>query len=79
MNPDTGQVGKLTQGDQDVLEGRYGRRLRPGDRIDEERIVVSPKVAKRMRLGQKVERKREKSRGRRKRAEARARAKGVGS
>ena len=77
----TGEVTKLTQAETDVYEGRYGRRLRPGDKIDDNRIVVSPKVAKRMKAANeraerlKAQSKGVKGRARKKRQAARDRVK----
>jgi hypothetical protein len=75
MDSSTGEIKRLTREEEAALEELYGRPLKPGDRIDERRVVVSRRVAAKARLANRAERHHhEKRRTRRKRTEARNRA-----
>lgn len=69
MDTSTGEVKTLPKEEHEALKKKLGRELKPGDKIDEKRVIVSDKVAK---MYRKVK---NKARSRRKRTEARNRAK----
>jgi hypothetical protein len=71
MDTSSGEVRRLTPDEEQEILNREGRRAQPGDQIDSKRVVVSRRVAAKMRLANK----KEKGRARRKREEARQRAK----
>lgn len=74
MDTGTGEIKRLTPDEEEQILNREGRRAQAGDQIDGKRVVVSRRVAAKMRLANRVEKKHEIGRSRRKRTEARGRA-----
>jgi len=76
VDTSTGEIGRLTAEELAAILNREGRQALPGDRIDADRVVVSRRVAAKMRLANRIEKKHEFGRSRRRRTDARNRALG---